>query len=268
MTLVTTLASTAVEHKTWWNPYMKGALIAALAIILFVGAAYLLLYTNVGSRLGFLLTVSAATGFMMLLSLSWISSQFPQGPLGEQPGWDIVEIVDDLNDSRYEEIRDIEGDENEASGEAAGQIKADLDAELTEQGGEFQLFTDPADYLALRTFTEGGGRKWPMWWSENRTFGVVEICEAVAPEVPFGEAPAQPECTGEPRWVVTVKNLGALRQPAFMIFGGSALLFGLTLLALRRYERDEMAAAGAGVPSTNGSGDKAGEPAETTTTSA
>jgi hypothetical protein len=244
MTAFVVLASEGIAEKTWWNPYMKGALIAVLAIALFVGSAYLLLYTNVGSRLGFLLTASAFAGFMALLSGLWITAQFPQGPFGKAPGWDVKEIVPDLSASSYDAVHTIRGDGHPASAEQAGQIQSHLEVELTGQESEWKRFTvseGSPGFLVTETLTEGGGRKWPLWWTEKTTYAVAHVCPSTVPKVPFGEPPAPAKCTkGEPtEFVVMLENLGALRQPSFFIFGGSLLLFALSLYALHVYERDQ-----------------------------
>lgn len=276
MTALVLLASEAVAEKTWWNPYVKGALIAVIAVVLFAGSAHLLLSTNVGSRLAFLVTAAAFTGFMTLLSFAWITAQFPQGPLGPPPRWRVEEVVPDLSASRIERVRELGRTPQPAPAEAAAQIKADLDQELTNGDGRFDLFGDPTDYLAVQTLSVGGGRKWPFWWTEKTHYGAVQVCPVLERKVPFGAKPPTPECDPAQgtQWVVTVRDLGARRQPSFLIFGGSLVLFALTLVALNRYEKEQAALAAAvsgdgqrGGASGDGaaaSGDGAGaaEPAE------
>lgn len=267
MSTLVLVASEALEHKTWWNPYVKGGLIVLFAIGLFTGSVYLLLYTDVGSRLGFLLTASAFTGFMAVLSVFWISGQFPNGPLGKESGWPVREIVPEPSESEFEAVRDIENTAEKADASAAGQIRVGLDADLTEKESEFKLYNEPAEFLATQTFTKGGGRKWPTWWSEKTTYGAVEICTAAEPDVLPLAPPPEPECDdGEPtQWVVVVKDLGARRLPAFFFFAGSTLLFILSLLALNRYEKDVERPPTPGEGGGDGdgggpSGDGSGEP--------
>lgn len=239
MTLFVTLASEAVGEKTWWNPYAKGAIVAILAIGLFVGSAYLLLYTNVGTRLGFLLTAAAFTGFMAVLSVFWITGQFPNGPLGPASSWPVEEVVPSLDESRFDAVQGMDPDEA-APGDIVGQVRADLDVELTDNDGEFDLFGSAGDFLVVNAVVEGGGRKWPFWWSEKTTYAAVELCRATSPEARPLEPPPAPECDpGEDTvWVVSVHDLGARRLPAWFFFAGSTLLFALTLFSLHVYERD------------------------------
>ena len=253
MTTAIVLASGALQHKTWWNPYVKGGLIALFAIMLFTGSAYLLLYTDVGSRLGFLLTASAFSGFFAVLTVFWITGQFPNGPLGSEPGWPVEEVVADLSESSFGPVRTIQAKSNEADAADAGQIKAALDETLTAEG-PFKLFSSADKFLAVQTFTSGGGRKWPLWWSENPTYGAVEICTTADQSALPLAPPPTPECddAAPTQWAIVVKDLGARRLPAFLFFLGSSVLFVLSLMALNRYEKDaERPVAG---PSGNGEG--------------
>ena len=68
---VTGLLITAAEgpaHPNLWNPTILGVLVVLSAIGLFCGSVYLLLSTNLGARLGFLVAAASLTGFMVLLS--------------------------------------------------------------------------------------------------------------------------------------------------------------------------------------------------------
>lgn len=240
-TLLIRLASEGVTDKTWWNPYVKGGLVTVMAIGLFVGAGYLLLYTNVGTRLGFLLTAAAFSGFMAVLSVFWITGQFPNGPLGQEPGWPVQEIVPDPSQSDIDEVRDIQSEGTEAESAEAGQITAGLEEQLTNTESEFKTFDSAGDFLVRQTITEGGGRKWPFWWSEETTYGAAELCETAHVETLPLDAPPPPECDeGRPtQWAIVVKDLGARRLPAWFFFGGSSLLFALSLVSLHRYEIDQ-----------------------------
>ncbi|MBI2168055.1 MAG: hypothetical protein HYU28_00935 [Actinobacteria bacterium] len=280
MITLVTLASGGIADKTWWNPYVKGGLIAVLAIGLFTGSVYLLLYTDVGTRLGFLLTAAAFSGFFAVLAVFWITGQFPNGPLGAEPGWPVQEVVSDPSQAKTEAVRDMVSNAYTADPAEAGQIRAALDEELTAKEhaveGPFYRFGKTEDFVTPQTYTKGGGRKWPFWWSEKPTYGVVKVCHAFAEDVLPLEPPATATCdTSQPiEYAVVVKDLGARRLPAFFFFAGSSLLFLISLLALNRYERDLAGTAGGEAgPSDNGDtadesaagaeGDSVSEPAST-----
>ena len=256
MSTILILASEELVDKTWWNPYLKGALITAFAVGLFVGSAYLLLYTDVGSRLGFLLTAAAFTGWMAINSLAWVSSQFPQGPKGAEPSWKAKEQVAAPTESHYARVRDIETKGHKASDEVTSQVHVDLDAELAgDLDGFLDLFSAPTDYVVVQAYELGGGRKWPVYWSEKTRYVATEICPSVRETIRFGEPPPPPRCdTSKPTtWIVSIRDLGSLRLKGFFVFGGSVLLFVITLVALRRYERDAAGVAAGDGAAGNGS---------------
>ena len=73
--MMTHLIAEIVEgpaHPNLWNPTILGVLVVLSAIGLFCGSAYLLLATNLGGRLGFLVAFASLTGFMVLLTTLWL----------------------------------------------------------------------------------------------------------------------------------------------------------------------------------------------------
>lgn len=51
---------------------LRGILITIVSIVAFIGSGYLLLYTNLGARLGFLVTGAATFGWMVIGSLLFV----------------------------------------------------------------------------------------------------------------------------------------------------------------------------------------------------
>jgi hypothetical protein len=82
------LAVLAAEKKTLWDPTILGVLTVLSGVVLFCGSVYLLLATNVGARLGFLLAASALTGILVLLSTLWLTTSTPlNSPKGRISQW-------------------------------------------------------------------------------------------------------------------------------------------------------------------------------------
>jgi hypothetical protein len=80
--------------KNLWDPTILGVLVALSAVGLFCGSVYLLLGTNLGARLGFLVAGACLTGFLVLLSSLWITTATPlNSPKGRPPGWKVKEVV-------------------------------------------------------------------------------------------------------------------------------------------------------------------------------
>src|SRR5260370_17230102 len=82
-------------HPNLWNPTILGVLVVVSAIGLFCGSAYLLLATNLGARLGFLVAFASLTGFLVLLTTLWWSSGNSgiDPPHGKSPSWKRIEAV-------------------------------------------------------------------------------------------------------------------------------------------------------------------------------
>ncbi len=74
-----------------WDPQIRGFLIVLTAIAILPGSVYLLLATNVGARIGFLLAVAGLTGWLFLLSITW--TVYGQGLKGRDPSWKVKEVV-------------------------------------------------------------------------------------------------------------------------------------------------------------------------------
>ena len=105
--------SEGLAHKSLWYPTVLGILIVVAAVALFCGSVYLLLTTNLGARLGFLIAAAGLTGMMCLLSLLWLTTASPLDTLkGRQPTWKAIAQVGKLNASAIPAVRTIktEGD--------------------------------------------------------------------------------------------------------------------------------------------------------------
>ena len=71
-----------------------GVLVVVASIGLFIGMTYLILATNTGARLGFLITAAALSGMMLLLSSLWWTTASPLNTLkGRVPHWVPVESI-------------------------------------------------------------------------------------------------------------------------------------------------------------------------------
>ena len=89
-----------------YDPEIRGVLITVFAVVFFCGSGYLLLATNMGSRLGFLVAAAGLLGWLMLLSLFWWI--YGVGAIGELPEWSVEEVnVGDLSQAQLEEARTL-----------------------------------------------------------------------------------------------------------------------------------------------------------------
>src|SRR4051794_35465790 len=244
------LAAEGPAHPNLWNPTILGVLVVLSAIGLFCGSTYLLLSTNLGARLGFLVAAASLTGFMVLLSTLWWTSGNSgiDPPHGHSPSWKVIEIVSDPQEAKIADVHNILADGTPATKTSLANLRPALDAALvhaTPVAGEeapaqpFAKFDAALDYLTdfqgFQTFTIGGGTKNLIW--HNPRYAVVQFCPK-DPNTPLGETPTC-DPLEDKQFAVLSFNLGSLRQPViFQFWIPSVLLFGLSLLGLHWHELD------------------------------
>ncbi len=244
-----------------WYPTILGVLVAVSAVVLFCGSIYLLLATDLGARLGFLVAFAGLMGFMVVLSALWITTGSPLNTLkGRIPEWKIIEVVPTLDEAQTEAARTIETEGHEVDATEAANVKAATDAGLVtqeelpseplpENANEFAQFSEVTEYLTGTTYEVGGSNPNLFDWefTHSAHYAVQEYCAVLPVDVPFGVPPPEPECdpNGETGFVVLERDLGSLRFPPFVAFFMSIVLFGLSLLCLHWRERDEAEAAAA-----------------------
>jgi uncharacterized membrane protein (DUF106 family) len=250
------LAETA-NHGIWY-PTILGVLVVVAAIALFIGSIYLLLGTNLGARLGFLVTFTCLMGFMLVLSILWLTTASPlESPKGRVASWSVVENVTDITKAKTDAVRDIAKKENKASQTDASNVLASVDAALirkvstptvtyTPNDNRFAKFDDVTQFMVLQTYTIGGSD--PQFWkgevNHSTKYAVVEYCKTATQEQTFGLPPLPPECASgadaQRGFVVAKFDYGTLRLPPFVVIVITAILFGLGLLLLHWREKDQM----------------------------
>jgi hypothetical protein len=90
--MLTAVGHFGVMAAITWDPFVRGIVILALFIVLLPGSVYLLLSTNMGPRLGFLLAAAALAGMIGLLSIFWIVLN-STADIGLANGWVPLTIV-------------------------------------------------------------------------------------------------------------------------------------------------------------------------------
>ena len=54
-----------------WDPQIRGFLAVLVGVVVLMGSVYLLLGTNLGARLGFLVAISWIFGWCTIMGLTW-----------------------------------------------------------------------------------------------------------------------------------------------------------------------------------------------------
>jgi hypothetical protein len=244
------LASEGIKNPNLWNPTILGVLVTIAAIGLFCGSVYLLLSTNLGARLGFLVAAATLTGFLVLLSTLWFTSGNSgiDPPHGRSPSWKVVEVVSDPQESTISDVHNIAEDGTAVPVEGLANLRPAMDAALvtvTPVEGEeapaqpFAKFGAALDYLTefegFQSWIVGGDTKNVFWHTPK--YAVVQFC----PKDPNSPVGAVPQCDPleDKQFAVMSFDYGSLRQPVvFQFLIPSILLFGLSLLGLHWHELD------------------------------
>jgi len=265
------LAVESIKNRDLWYPTILGVLVVISAVALFCGTVYILLATNMGARLGFLVATGGLSGLMVLLSLLWLTNPSPVNTLkGRIPAWKAVESIEsgDVARSKIPAVQQINEKGHDLAAADVTNVKAAVDLNLivnTNQltgeilsgsNGKYAIYQDATGYIVTKNQATGGGEifsqfdastgggfPWVHVSLHKPKYAVVTLCKTdpslSATEVPFGDKPPTPKCADTSRQVLVLeRDLGSLRVPPFVTFLAASILFGLTLLAMHWRERD------------------------------
>jgi hypothetical protein len=212
---------------TLWNPTIIGVLTVLCAVGLFCGSTYLLLGTNLGARLGFLVAAAGLSGFLVLLTTLWLTT--PGNATGNS---------------------DLDPPHGNSAGQPAPSqpfntlgIASSTDYLLTFPGAKSYQYIDKTKNF---------------FWHRHR-YAALEICLARINEVtgsPATDAKGNPVCDPlkPTHFAILSYDYGSVRKPVVFYWLFSLIFFGLSLLGLHWWEKDERArkrAALAPVPATS-----------------
>lgn len=175
-----------------WDPQIRGFLALGVGVVILLGTPYLLLATNLGTRLGFMVAAAGFWGWLTIMGLVW-AMYGTVGMLGTLPHWKVTEVVypgteqaaleeaHDLDTSGLppaSELNDLQGDELVAARErlepglagwkllpesnpSFGEAKATVDEYFLQHPDE-ELSIDAAeDYVPIYSFERGGKKNLP-----------------------------------------------------------------------------------------------------------
>jgi hypothetical protein len=245
-----------------WDPAIRGILVVAVGVVVLLGSTYLLLATNVGSRLGFLIAGAGFWGWMALMGLTWWI--YGIGYIGPTPTWHVTEVVtsdtaDDLSAAQLEDAHDLSS-WRELPPEERGDPQAAADAALTGEESPVAQFETSTDYITVDAY-ETGGKDEDSLLSElpgphPPHHAIVQVqqaqelvaleegedCPADAICYQFGETPPRAEIdeSAPITSVIMVRDLGHRRLPPALICIFSFVMFAVFANTLHR--RDKAAA--------------------------
>ncbi len=240
-----------------WSPEIRGILIAVIGVVTFMGSIYLILGTNVGARLGFMVSVAGLMGWMFIMGLIWWV--YGIGFKGREASWKPAHPVTIVNDGDLVNAGilptpelPVVADGSRVNGwklfpeedPARGQAIAAADVILQETG-TLKL----GEYLPIAVYDRGGER-WPKIGDsldfvafKHDPHHVLVAVQGVLPKLSEpGRAPARAEVDqSRPiQYVMMIRDLGSRRQPAISLTVGSGLI--LAILSWMMHRRDRLVA--------------------------
>lgn len=233
-----------------WNPQIRGALYVVIAMVVLPGSVYLLLATNMGARLGFLLAAAGFFGWMFTLSSVWWV--YGTGPKGREPTWKPKEVVvGDLGESsRNPAAADYPKgwQKLEITDPEVADAQAVVDTEIV---GSKKQFKSSSDFLPV-TAAETGGEKYgpfhalnfrPLNVFHEPHYLVIQVQKAIKPPAVPGQPPPKAEVdpSAPVVSVVLIRDLGALRENPGVVCVSTGLLFGVICYALHTRDKEAMA---------------------------
>ena len=243
-----------------WDPDITGYLAVAIGVLVLCGSVYLLLATNVGNRLGFLLAFTGLFAWMFLMGIIWWV--YAIGYIGSAPSWQEVQATADLSSVPVEAARQLEGltpddpvpdDWREIPVTERGDIDAAVDAILTADNRfgfegntqayqKFRVLETGGDHYRVLAIPENSVTEFLIPSRSNPKYALVQV-QAFAEAAPIdlnaeGGVP-DPELDPDAELinVVLVRDRGDRRVPPAMITIFSGAMFGMGAWMLHRRDR-------------------------------
>lgn len=249
-----------------WDPEIRGILTVVLAVVMLCGSIYMVMATNIGVRLGFLVALAGLSGWMFLMGIVWMI--YGIGLQGPMPTWEAVPgrtVLQDPNALFLAGVLDerLDVDEEAPFPEQAEQVATEFAdegwVELEEadpafgQAGaaaeEFLVETGTfaaGEYQVVNVFDVGGDR-YPkindsldfLAFRHEPHYAVVEVAPLEPVREEPGRAPAANiiDDTRQRQYVYMIRDLGARRQPAAVLTVGGGIIFFALCWLLHRRER-------------------------------
>jgi hypothetical protein len=246
-----------------WDPTIRGILVVLVSFLVLCGSVYVVMATDLGSRLGFLVAAAAFWGWMVIMGLAWWA--YGIGLEGPGPSWRVQEVLTsssatDTSSAALPEARDLSQWRELPEGDVVrGEAQTAADDALTGEESPVARFESTDAYLTLDAFAIGGrdpdsilsripGPS-PAQYAVIQVQRAVEVitleegqtCPADATCIEFGEAPppAEPVEEAPVVSVIMVRDLGSARLPPAIVTLSSAIVFGIICSTLHR--RDKLA---------------------------
>lgn len=248
-----------------WEPQLRGILIVIISVGVLCGSIYLIVGSNVGARLGFMIVFAALAGWMFILGSIWWS--YGKGLLGDAPAWKPVAGETIIRDpAKLSEVGLLpvgftsSGDATKDAATIAKQLQdqgwKQLDPALPsfQQAGsagtvlmEESKALGAGEFQVVNVFDKGGQRSpqlfdgkvdfFAFWHKPHHA--IVEVAPLVPQRSEPGRAPARAviDTTRNHEYVYMIRDLGSKRFPAAVITISSLVIFVILAWLLHRRDR-------------------------------
>jgi len=252
-----------------WEPQLRGILIVIIAVSVLMGSVYLILATNMGARLGFLVAIAALAGWFFLMGCVWWT--YGKGLLGPAAAWKPVASTTVLQDTTALFDANVLSVRVPATSGTPQQVADQVTDHLVDQGWNQLLPSVPTyqqagaaatamleetgalkagEFEVVNVFVKGGERSpqpfggsldFLSFWHKPH-YALVEVAPLVPQRTEPGRAPAKAvvDVSQPHQYVFMVRDLGALREPAGFITVGSLIVF--LVLCYMLHSRDKVVA--------------------------
>jgi hypothetical protein len=243
-----------------WEPNIHGGLVVLAAIVILPGTVYLVLATNTGARLGFLLALTGFFGWMSIMGVVWWV--YGIGPKGRAPEWKVKEVVEgSLANARTPDAAGFPNGWQKLHLEdpATTEALATADPILVPPAGEAgRKFYDTGGYVTVGALQKGGQRHGPfdvlnfrpfnLWHTPH--FFVLQVQGSIKVEPIPGQAAAAPRADRNAPVVslIMVRDQGAKRVPPATVAVFSIVLFAICAGTLHRRDLEAMKARAEAAP--------------------
>ncbi len=258
------MLSTILAITVTWDPTIRGILVVVVGVGVLCGSTYLLVATNTGSRLGFLISVAALSAWMMIMGIIWMI--YAIGMQGSPSQWKVKEVVEsrspkDLSVAALDDAHDLKDWNALPPGNTKrGEAETTASEALIEENGPLKQFDAASDFLVLSAYDKGGKDPdafvnkidmiplpHPPHYAIVQVQKVIpvvilqegETCEPGTKCINFGEVPPRPEKdpTAPIISVVMERDLGSKRLPPAVIAFTSMVIFAVTCNAMHRRDK-------------------------------
>jgi hypothetical protein len=246
-----------------WKPELHGVIIIIIAVISLPGTVYLLLGTNLGARLGFLLSLAGLFGWLATMGFVWWA--YGIGLKGKDSAWkpsDVIVVDGNLSQLGIGPSTGLSDDpltraaQNTQSLTDAGWNKlpdddpkralaiSGADEILQKEAGIFKA----SEYKAVAVYDKGG-KRYPLIFGKKQLdylafwhkphYAMVEVGVVKPVYSEPGRAPRLPviDQSVQHVYVKMIRDLGNKRKNSAFIGIGASMIFGVLCWLLHTRDR-------------------------------